>query len=163
MCAQREARLLVSPARGSIADIAHANWKGRYMLKVVLMALAFSLSVSQPVFAESLDAITLQSLCDDPSPESEASAMCFTYVLGSYEGMMYGAGITLSRLSNGDMPTNEVNALTQSFLGFCLGSAGSNEEIVSKVGAGLTMHPDLQSLSARGAVLWALRVAYPCD
>jgi len=133
------------------------------MFKAILIASALSLSITQSASAEALDAVSLQELCADPDPESELSRMCFTYILGSYEGMIWGASLAISALSNEDTPTDEVNDITKAILGFCLEPAGSNGELIKKIIAGLTAHPNLEGWTARTAVQWALGVSYPCN
>jgi len=132
------------------------------MRKILFLTVAALVGSIGSIKAETLPAIALDFLCNPTEPNPEMDGMCMSYILGSYEGMIWGAGFAFYS-ADPDMNSTDANALTQTLLGFCLEPASSNEELVEKVSGFISAHPNLEGQTARNIVMEALRFSYPCE
>ncbi len=112
--------------------------------------------------AESLSGNELHTACS-ASDNLIMQTACSFYSLSALESMKWGAAVVVIAISDGSIPTSEVDQTTNLLLGFCVPEDVSNEQIGDLVTKYLDDNPETRHHPARGLIHNALKDAYPCE
>ena len=87
---------------------------------------------------------------------------CLGYLIGTVEGLKWGAVTTLSVLDQSSDSVDEMNQLSDAMLGFCLPPQASNGQLIDVFVKYLAENPARRHESARTLLQAAFQQAFPC-
>jgi hypothetical protein len=133
-----------------------------YKFQVIYVVFAAIFALGNPATSQTVSGNALHSFCEDTDSDA-FQGMCNGYVLGTLEGMKFGAFNTLVYFDGDDANLEEVNALVNIVLGVCIPQEVDYVQIVDIITKHLTNHPETRHNSARSEIWTALRNVFPCS
>lgn len=129
------------------------------------MKLALSVSIAASLFAGPANAQQVSGNSVYEACRSDGSVQLgfgIGYILGVIEGESFGAFVVLKQ-GQPNLTAKEGNELINGFMGHCIPSDASNEQLRDIVLRYLADHPGERHHPARGLIWSSMKAAFQCD
>jgi len=133
------------------------GWITEFLPLIAFLALLW---IPSSLRAQQVSGNSLYGACQ--SDEGIKLGFCIGFIIGAIEGESFGASIVFMR-TQPESTTQEVNDMINAFMGHCIPTDASNQQLHDVIMRYLGDHPEQRHLPARGLVWNAMIEAFPCE